>query len=193
MLNSTPRDSGVNAIESLMERRGAFDYILLETSGLADPGNIAPLFWVDDGLGSSIYLDGIVTLIDVKNILLSLDEPLAASLSPAHQADHGHHMTTAHLQISHADVIILNKSDTVSAEQLQHVKDRITAINGLAAIHITKYSQLPRLEGVVLDLHAYSGIGSLETSKKGHSHLDPVITPCPHLPEPQLNLNQCII
>lgn len=38
------KDSGVMAIESLMERRGTFDYILLETTGLADPGNIAPIF-----------------------------------------------------------------------------------------------------------------------------------------------------
>ncbi|KAL9062154.1 MAG: hypothetical protein Q9157_009178, partial [Trypethelium eluteriae] len=73
------KDSGVNAIEALMDRRGTFDYILLETTGLADPGNIAPLFWVDEGLGSSIYLDGIVTLVDAKNILTSLDEkPVAA-------------------------------------------------------------------------------------------------------------------
>ena len=46
-----------------MEKRGKFDYILLETTGLADPGNIAPLFWLDDGLGATIYLDGIVTLV----------------------------------------------------------------------------------------------------------------------------------
>jgi G3E family GTPase len=58
-----------------MEKKGAFDYILLETTGLADPGNLAPLFWVDDGLGSTIYLDGIVTLVDAKNILRSLDDP----------------------------------------------------------------------------------------------------------------------
>lgn len=51
-----------------MEKRGKFDYILLETSGLADPGPIASMFWLDDGLGSEIYLDGIVTLVDAKNI-----------------------------------------------------------------------------------------------------------------------------
>ena len=99
------KDSGVNAIESLMDRRGAFDYIILETSGLADPGNLAPLFWVDDGLGSSIYLDGIVTLVDAKNILLSLDE-MAPRNDGAHMADRepadSIHETTAHLQISRA-------------------------------------------------------------------------------------------
>ena len=52
------RDVGVRAIENLMQKRGKFDYILLETTGLADPGPIAAMFWLDDELGSEIYLDG---------------------------------------------------------------------------------------------------------------------------------------
>ncbi|KAL9121247.1 MAG: hypothetical protein Q9187_002193 [Circinaria calcarea] len=159
-----------------MERRGAFDYILLETSGLADPGNIAPLFWVDDGLGSTIYLDGIVTLVDAKNIILSLEEtPKEGSLLVSEE-HHGPQVTIAHLQISHADVIVLNKGDTISAEDLQIVKDRVQGINSLATVHVTEYSRIPKLEGLVLDLHAYDGIGSLETSEKGHSHHDESIS-----------------
>lgn len=69
-----PRDVGVKAIENLMEKKGKFDYILLETSGLADPGPIASMFWLDDGLGSEIYLDGIVTLVDAKNIRDHMNE-----------------------------------------------------------------------------------------------------------------------
>src|ERR1700761_6047375 len=92
------RDQGVNAIESLMEKRGAFDYILLETTGLADPGNIAPLFWVDEGLGSSIYLDGIVTMVDAKNISQSLDEKPAETVHHSIDESHGLELTTAHLQ-----------------------------------------------------------------------------------------------
>ncbi len=56
------RDAGVKAIESLMEKKGKFDYILLETTGLADPGPIASMFWLDQGLGSEIYLDGEKTI-----------------------------------------------------------------------------------------------------------------------------------
>src|ERR1700760_1821409 len=93
LANSGCRDSGVNAIESLMERRGAFDYILLETTGLADPGNIAPLFWVDEGLGSTIYLDGIVTLIDAKNILRSLDDPPPDTVHHTMDDSHGPELT----------------------------------------------------------------------------------------------------
>lgn len=171
-LTGIGRDSGVNAIESLMERSGSFDYIMLETSGLADPGNLAPLLWLDEGLGSSIYLDGIVTLVDAKNILLSLDEkPAEGEKDEQHR---GEHMTTAHLQVSHADVIVINKCDSVSTEDLANVEDRIRAINGLAKMHKTQYSQIPKLESFLLDLHAYDGVENLDTATKGHSHLDPV-------------------
>lgn len=202
------------AIESLMDRRGTFDYILLETTGLADPGNIAPIFWVDDNLGSSIYLDGIVTLVDAKNILRLLDEPAPeervagreqgqegqhqggskdAGYQHQHKIEHGHEhehehehghkhegpiLSMAHMQISHADVVILNKADLVSSDELQAVRDRITAINSAAKVHITHHGQTPQIEGVVLDLHAYDNLGKLEVEEdfggKGHSHIDPV-------------------
>lgn len=175
-----------------MERRGAFDYILLETTGLADPGNLAPLFWVDEGLGSTIYLDGIVTLIDAKNILKSLDDTTAmtghaaeatssALSEPSQTVQHSHigpELSTAHLQISHADVIVINKTDLVSADELTQVRQRIQSINALAKIHITQHSRVPQLEGVVLDLHAYDNVdaASLDFASKGHSHLDPAIS-----------------
>ncbi|KAF5248102.1 hypothetical protein FAUST_509 [Fusarium austroamericanum] len=169
------KDTGVNAIESLMSKKGAFDYILLETTGLADPGNLAPLFWVDDGLGSTIYLDGIVTLVDAKNILLSLDDP--KGIVEGHDHDgHGPVMTTAHVQISHADVIVINKADMVSETELNQVKERIQSINGLAKIHVTERSVVPQLEGFLLDLHAYDQFNESDASAKGHSHLDPTIS-----------------
>jgi CCR4-NOT transcription complex subunit 2 len=168
------RDTGVNAIESLMEKKGKFDYILLETTGLADPGNLAPLFWMDDGLGSTIYLDGIVTLVDAKNILRSLEDE-AGKVSGHEDSDHhGPVMTTAHVQISHADVVVINKADLVSEDELNRVRERIESINGLAKIHVTSQSIVPRLEGFLLDLHAYDNVGQLDRAAKGHSHLDPV-------------------
>ncbi|KAF2153286.1 cobW-domain-containing protein [Myriangium duriaei CBS 260.36] len=175
----TVKDSGVQAIESLMSKRGNFDYILLETTGLADPGNLAPLFWVDDGLGSSIYLDGVVTLVDAKNILRCLDDPLTTEL-PENGDGHAHQgplLSTAHLQISHADVIVLNKADLVDEVQLQRVKDRVASINGMARIYVTRQSRIEQLEGVVLDLHAYDDVdeSQLDFAAKGHSHLDPTI------------------
>ncbi|CAE7174928.1 hypothetical protein CFE70_005243 [Pyrenophora teres f. teres 0-1] len=178
------KDVGVAAIENLMEQSGLFDYILLETTGLADPGNIAPMFWLDDGLGSSIFLDGIVTLVDAKNVLKSLDSGVGdeeniekRKQAAAEHDEHGPLLTTAHLQISHADVVIINKTDLVTEEELEIVTQRIRSINGLARIKTTTKSQVPQLEGLVLDLHAYDQVtdADLKFASKGHSHLDPTI------------------
>ncbi len=156
-----------------MERSGTFDYILLETTGLADPGNIAPLFWVDDGLGSTIYLDGIVTLVDSKNILRTLNEdPSDPTLRPNYTAPG---LTTAHLQISHADVVVVNKSDLVTAQELSAVVERVKAMNGLAKIHVTQQGRVPELEGFLLDLHAYDALGWIDPAHQSHSQLDPVM------------------
>lgn len=167
------RDNGVAAIENLMERRGKFDHILLETTGLANPGNIAPLFWLDDGLGSSIYLDGIVTMVDASNILRSLDEqPELPSQDSEDTA------TTAHLQVSHADVVLINKSDLVTTEQLELVKNRIQSINGLAKLFITQRGIVGRqnLDQWLLGLKAYDDVGDLSLKSKAMvgSKVDPV-------------------
>ncbi|EHK43142.1 hypothetical protein TRIATDRAFT_320449 [Trichoderma atroviride IMI 206040] len=183
------KDTGVNAIESLMEKKGAFDYILLETTGLADPGNIAPLFWVDDGLGSTIYLDGVVTLVDAKNILYSLDDTKGKIEDHNEHDHHGPLMTTAHVQISHADVIVLNKADLVSEDDLRRVRERIESINGAARIHVTQRSEVPELEGFLLDLHAYDQFNVEEAKNKGHSHLDPTISTV-SIPVPALRPEQ---
>ena len=197
------KDTGVTAIEGLISRRGTFDYILLETTGLADPGSIAPLFWVDDGLGSSIYLDGVVTVVDAKYFLRSLHDQTwkgegAVDMGAAddgsadaivtsalqQQADrerelHSKHMTTAHMQVSHADVIIVNKVDLVSQGELNTVLETIQSINALAKIQQTTHSRVSHLEGTLLDLHAYDDVtaGELEEAsrQKGHSHLDETI------------------
>lgn len=163
-----------------MDRQGTFDYILLETTGLADPGNIAPLFWVDEGLGSTIYLDGIVTLVDAKNIIRCLDEPHGEEAVHAEGTEHHHAgqlMSTAHLQVSHADVVVINKADLVTEDELHAVEARVRSINALAKIRMTDHSQVPQLEGLVLDLHAYDNVPeeSLDFASKGHSHLDPTI------------------
>lgn len=166
-------------MESLVERQKNFDYILLETTGVADPGNIAPMFWMDEGLNSSIYLDGIVTVVDAKNILKSLDEPVSEEL-PEGESEHDHGdaalMSTAHLQVSHADVVILNKSDLVTKEELDYVKERLLSINAMARITVTSHSKVEDLSGAVLDLGAYNSFTAPDFVSKGHSHLDPTIS-----------------
>lgn len=159
-----------------MARRGAFDYILLETTGLADPGNIAPVFWVDEGLGSSIYLDGIVAVVDAGGLGRELDEPVGEE-AVEHEGHEGKVLSVAHLQISHADVVIVNKADLVSEAQLAAVVARVRAINSLASVRVTTRGRVDALEGSVLDLHAYDRVRreDLDFAAKGHSHLDKAI------------------
>ncbi|KAF1361101.1 cobW-domain-containing protein [Lizonia empirigonia] len=177
------KDVGVAAIENLMDQGGLFDYILLETTGLADPGNLAPTFWLDDGLGSTIFLDGIVTLVDAKNVLKSLDEGYGDGEEEMEKRKHDHKhdgplLTTAHLQISHADVILINKTDLVTSAELEKVTNRIRSINGLARLKTTTNSTVPQLSGIILDINAYAAVtpADLTFATKGHSHLDPTIT-----------------
>lgn len=179
------KDSGVAALESLVESQKNFDYILLETTGVADPGNIAPMFWMDEGLNSSIYLDGIVTVVDAKNIIKSLDDPTTEEIPELEHEHHQQHsnaplMTTAHLQISHADVVILNKSDLVTNDELTVVRSRISSINTVARTIVTSRSRVDDLSGTVLDLFAYSSFPSINEGPdfhiKGHSHLDPTLS-----------------
>ncbi len=132
------KDSGVAAIEQLMAKRGKFDYILLETTGLADPGPIANIFWQDDALNGTIYLDGIITLVDASNF---------------HRLDGDIGMK----QISHADVLLLNKLDLVDEEAGQQILGGIREMNSVCRIQSTRYSQVETLSSI-LDLHAYGDI-----------------------------------
>lgn len=135
----TVKDNGVEAIEKLMKKKGKFDYILLETSGVADPGPIANIFWLDDGLLSDIYLDGIVTVLDAGNIIKSLEDVSIIYNDDKNQQP----VSTASIQIALADVIILNKIDTISSsEEVCKIHKRIRGINGVAPIIDTSYSKV---------------------------------------------------
>lgn len=139
------KDNGVKAIESLMEKKGKFDYILLETTGLADPGPVASIFWLDDELGADIYLDGIVTVVDAKNGLKQIND------QPTQEGS----VNAAVKQVALADVILLNKIDLASTEALEKVNDRIKSVNAMATIVPTQMSRIDLDK--VLDLHAYDG------------------------------------
>ncbi|KAK9328687.1 CobW/HypB/UreG, nucleotide-binding domain-containing protein [Lipomyces starkeyi] len=183
------KDNGVAALESLMERKGKFDYILLETTGLADPGPIAQMFWLDTALASSIYLDGIITVVDAVNIIKSLDDTVvdlhhqditssglaertSAELVPT---------STAYTQISYADVVILNKSDLVDDETRRDIAERITGINSLATIIPTTFSNVDSVEEILdlstvnNDLTRWENINAFNT-KVFHDHRITTIT-----------------
>ncbi|XP_040011757.1 COBW domain containing isoform X1 [Xiphias gladius] len=159
------KDNGLKAIENLMEKKGKFDYILLETTGLADPGAVASMFWVDAELGSDIYLDGIVTVIDAKYGLQQLIEEKADGL-----------VNEAVRQIALADLTIINKTDLVNEEQLNQVRDTVRSINGLVKILESQRSRVDLSE--VLDLHSFDSkdganlAEKLQLVKPTRPHLD---------------------
>uniref|UniRef100_A0A7N4Q092 Zn regulated GTPase metalloprotein activator 1A n=1 Tax=Sarcophilus harrisii TaxID=9305 RepID=A0A7N4Q092_SARHA len=127
------KDNGLKAIENLMQKKGKFDYILLETTGLADPGAVASMFWVDAELGSDIYLDGIVSVVDSKYGLRHLTEEKPDGL-----------INEAVRQVALADIIIINKTDLVAEEELIKIRTIIRSINGLGKILDTQRSSLQK-------------------------------------------------
>lgn len=142
------KDNGVAAIERLVEKRADFDYILLETTGLADPAPIASIFWLDEGLASNVYIDGVVTVLDAKHIETCLSDTGGHWHGSAKDG-----VTTAHLQIALADVILLNKEDQVSSSDLDAITTRISSINSVAPVYRSKFGEVDL--GDILDLHAF--------------------------------------
>ncbi|XP_055284321.1 zinc-regulated GTPase metalloprotein activator 1B isoform X3 [Moschus berezovskii] len=158
------KDNGLRAIENLMKKKGKFDYILLETTGLADPGAVASMFWVDAELGVDIYLDGIITVVDSKYGLKHLAEEKPDGL-----------INEASRQVALADIIIINKTDLVSEEDLNKLRTTIRSINGLGKILETQRSRVDLAK--VLDLHAFDSLSGISLQKK----LQHVPTTQPHL------------
>ncbi|KAI8358798.1 CobW/HypB/UreG, nucleotide-binding domain-containing protein [Mortierella sp. GBAus27b] len=149
----TVKDNGVVAIENLMKKKGKFDYILLETTGLADPGPIASIFWMDDDIGSDIYLDGIVTLVDSRNVRKELEV----------KKEDGSLNETAK-QIAMADRLILNKMDLVTAEELDQLEADCRSMNGVAQIVKTQRSKVDLR--FVLDIAAFDAVRAKELEQK---------------------------
>jgi G3E family GTPase len=132
----TVRGDLIRILEGLMKRRGKFDGIIVETTGLADPAPVAQTFLVDDDVRRNTKLDAIVTVIDAKHLLGEIDQ--------AHEAQE---------QIAFADVVLLNKTDLVSEADVKAIETRIRSINPYAIIHRTERCALD-LEKV-LDRNAF--------------------------------------
>ncbi|KAH3684740.1 hypothetical protein WICPIJ_004271 [Wickerhamomyces pijperi] len=161
----TVKDTGVTAIENLIEKsKDKIDYILLETSGLADPAPIARMFWLDEAISSNVYIDGVITVLDAGNIEKCLEDygghwHKEQGYEVTNDRDDG--VTTAQLQVALADVVLLNKCDTVgSSDDLERVREKIREINGLAPIHETTFGKV-HLDNI-LDIHAFESSVKLE-------------------------------
>jgi G3E family GTPase len=137
----TVRGDLIRIIGNLLKRKDRFDYMVIETTGLADPAPVAQTFFVDDEMKRRLLLDGIVTVVDSKHIWEHLDT------SPE-----------AKEQIAFADVILLNKIDLVPPGEVDRLEARIRAINVMAKIHRTKDAQV--------EINRLLNIGAFDLGRK---------------------------
>jgi G3E family GTPase len=112
----TVRGDLIRILGNLLKRKDRFDYILIETTGLADPGPVVQTFFFDEELKNKLRLDGVVTVVDAEHVEQHFDD------------------NEVQQQIAFADVILLNKIDLASPDQVRELESRIREINGIARI-----------------------------------------------------------
>ncbi|MDB5453130.1 MAG: cobW, partial [Caulobacteraceae bacterium] len=122
----TVRGDLIRVLSGLMKRKGGFDAIIVETTGLADPGPVAQTFFVDEDVRAKTQLDSVTTVVDAKHLMLRLADSKEAAE-----------------QIAFADQIILNKTDLVTEAELADVERAIRRLNPLAPIHRAQRSNVP--------------------------------------------------
>lgn len=117
----TVRGDLIRTVQNLMKRKGAFDAIIVETTGVADPAPVAQTFFMDEDVRAASKLDAVVAVVDARHVLQRLEDT-----------------EEAEDQIAFADVILINKTDLVTAEELEKVEARIRSINPYAVRHRTE-------------------------------------------------------
>ena len=122
----TVRGDLIRILNNLAKRRDKFDRIVLETTGLADPGPVAQTFFVDDDIRDEFKLEGIVTLVDAKHVEQHFDDS-----------------DEVVAQIAFADMIVLNKCDLIDDEKEHQIRERITALNKMAKILPAEMANVP--------------------------------------------------
>ena len=143
----TVRGDLIRILGNLMKRRDKFDYIMIETTGMADPGPVAQTFFMDDEIGDALSLDGVITLVDAKHVVQHIDDS-----------------DEMKEQIAFADVILLNKTDLVTTAELDKVEARIHAMNAAAKIYRTTNSEIDMDK--VLNLGGFDLDRALEVDPK---------------------------
>lgn len=122
----TVRGNLIRILNNLAKRRDKFDRIVLETTGLADPGPVAQTFFVDDDIRDEFKLEGIVTLVDAKHVEQHFDDS-----------------DEVIAQIAFADMIVLNKCDLINDQQQHEISERINGLNRMAKILPAEMANVP--------------------------------------------------
>jgi len=133
----------IRILAKLRQRRDKFDVVLIETTGMADPGPVAQTFFTDEEVKESFKLDGIVTVVDARHVGLHFDD-----------------MREVREQIGFADVILLNKTDLVTPAELKTTEARIRKMNPMAKLYETRDSVIDI--GKVLDVGGFDLKRALE-------------------------------
>jgi len=133
----TVRGDLIRILGRLMKRKDKLDGILIETTGLADPGPVAQTFFTDDEMKARFRLDAIVTVVDAKHVMQHIDT------SPEVKK-----------QIAFADVLILNKTDLVPSADLDVLEARIRRMNAAAKVHRAQNANVPL--SAVLDVGGFN-------------------------------------
>ena len=136
----TVRGDLIRILGNLMKRRDRFDHIMVETTGMADPGPVAQTFFMDDELREQLSLDGVVTLVDAKHVLMHIEDS-----------------DEVKEQIAFADVILLNKIDLVSSAELDQLESRIHSMNAAAKIF--------RTQDAVIDMDKVLNLGGFDLDR----------------------------
>jgi G3E family GTPase len=139
----TVRGDLIRVVEGLMRRPGRFDGIIVETTGLADPVPVAQTFFMDDDVRAKTELDAVIALVDAKHLPLRLKDSREAED-----------------QIAFADVVLINKTDLVTPEELAQIEDVVRAINPSARVYKTSRSGIDLAR--VLDQGAFNLERALE-------------------------------
>ena len=134
------KDDLLTTLEQLVSHKDRFDYIIIETTGVANPGPVITSLWTDDGLETTLKLDGVVCVVDSVNI--------ASYLTTSDIAN------DVRMKISYADRILMNKSDLVAEEYLSTVQTQVQEINNLATVVRTSFAHIDL--SWVLDIDCYS-------------------------------------
>lgn len=179
------KDELVLTLERLLQQKGDdIDHIIIETSGLADPSPIIQSFWLDNELESRIYLNGVITLVDLKNISTHLDLAPGTGSSPDSSVSQLHAL--ARKQLCYADVVLLNKIDLlmpVESNEMYHlIQAKIRQLNPFVTMHPTQFrkhdsseestSQVPPLKPL-LSINSYSSaVEKLDLLKADPGKLD---------------------
>jgi G3E family GTPase len=138
----TVRGDLVRTLEDLTQRAD-LDAVLIETTGLADPAPVASTFIVADEIKSKFSLDAFITVVDARN--------LQQNLKDSHEAQE---------QVAFADIILINKIDLVSPQEIARVKQQIWQLNPIAKIHQTEHSSIDL--SLILDTKAFDLEAKLE-------------------------------